>query len=125
MNRRQADFAGASRDEAMQRARELVPALRERAARGEDARAMLPETETDLHGAGLFRIVQPKRWGGMELDFTALVDIPAELGRGCASTACSSRRPRNRRRRVGSTRPPPPSSAWRRATRSTRRPTCA
>ena len=87
MNRRQADFAGVSRDEAMQRARELVPALRERAARGEDARAMLPETEAELHGAGLFRIVQPKRWGGMELDFTALVDIPAELGRGCASTA--------------------------------------
>lgn len=80
-------FAGVTREEARARARELVPALRERAARGEDARMMLAETESDLHRTGLFRMMQPKRWGGMELDFAALVDIPAELGRGCASTA--------------------------------------
>ncbi len=80
-------FAGVAHAEAVGRARELVPALRERAKRGEEERRMLPETQADLHRTGLFRMVQPRRWGGMELDFVALVDIPAELGRGCASTA--------------------------------------
>ena len=49
-------FADVGYDEAIRRARELVPALRERAARGESARAMLPETEADLHRTGLLRL---------------------------------------------------------------------
>ena len=84
---RASDFASVTYDEAMERARALVPVLRERAARGEDARTLLPETEADLHASGLLRFAQPKRWGGMELDYVALFDIPAELGRGCASTS--------------------------------------
>ena len=54
-------FADVGYDEAIRRARELVPALRERAARGEAARRMLPETEADLHRTGLLRFAQPKR----------------------------------------------------------------
>jgi 3-hydroxy-9,10-secoandrosta-1,3,5(10)-triene-9,17-dione monooxygenase len=84
---RRARFAGVGYDEALARARALVPALRERAARAEAARTLLPETEADLHRSGLFRITQPKRWGGMELDFVSMLDIPAELARGCASTS--------------------------------------
>jgi len=85
--KRRAGFAEVSGAEALARARELVPALRERAARAEVARNMLPETEADLHRTGLFRILQPKRYGGMELDYIWLIDVPAELARGCASTA--------------------------------------
>ncbi|MCL4798989.1 MAG: acyl-CoA dehydrogenase family protein [Burkholderiales bacterium] len=85
--KRRASFAEVSGAEALARARELVPALRERAARAEVARNMLPETEADLHRTGLFRILQPKRYGGMELDYIWLIDVPAELARGCASTA--------------------------------------
>lgn len=84
---RRAGFADVSGEEAVRRARELVPALRERAARAEDARTMLPETLADLHRTGLFRILQPQRYGGMELDYVWLIDVPAELARGCASTA--------------------------------------
>jgi len=80
-------FATVGFDEAVGRARELVPALRERAARAEAARVMLPETEADLHRTGLFRFVQPKRYGGMELDYVSVLDVPAALARGCASTA--------------------------------------
>jgi len=80
-------FAGVGYHEALARARSLVPVLRERAAAGEEARSMPAETEADLHRTGLFRIMQPRRWGGMELDFVALVDVPTELARGCASTA--------------------------------------
>ncbi len=86
-DKRRADFADVDYEEALSRARALVPVLRERAAQAETARTMLPETEADLHRTGLFRILQPKRYGGMELDYVALFDIPAEIGRGCASTA--------------------------------------
>jgi 3-hydroxy-9,10-secoandrosta-1,3,5(10)-triene-9,17-dione monooxygenase len=80
-------FAGVSYAEAMGRARALVPVLRERADRAEAAREMSKETLDDLHRTGLLRFHQPARWGGMELDFVSLFDIPAEIGRGCASTA--------------------------------------
>lgn len=80
-------FAEVGYEEAIERARSLVPVLRERASDAEANRSMLKETEHDLHRAGLFRYVQPRRWGGMELDFVSLFDIPAEIGRGCASTA--------------------------------------
>jgi len=80
-------FGDVGYDEAMARARALVPVLRERAAGAEALRQMAKETEGDLHRTGLFRFHQPRRWGGMELPFAALFDIPAEIGRGCASTA--------------------------------------
>jgi 3-hydroxy-9,10-secoandrosta-1,3,5(10)-triene-9,17-dione monooxygenase len=81
------DFSAVGYAEAMRRARAIVPILRERAARAEDARMLLRENEQLLHESGLFRFHQPKSFGGMELDFVAVVDIPAELGRGCPSTA--------------------------------------
>ncbi|MCD6041297.1 MAG: acyl-CoA dehydrogenase [Burkholderiales bacterium] len=71
----------------MRRARECVPVLASRAQKCEDARVLLPENEKLLHEAGLFRFHQPRRFGGMELPFQAIVDIVAELARGCPSTA--------------------------------------
>ena len=81
------DFSAVGYAEAMRRARAIVPILRERAPRAEDARMLLRENEQLLHESGLFRFHQPKSFGGMELDFVAVVDIPAELARGCPSTA--------------------------------------
>src|ERR1700758_138676 len=69
------------------RARALIPQLRDRAARTEELRRLPPETERDLHEAGLFRIVQPKRVGGSELDYVALVDCAEQLGKADASVA--------------------------------------
>jgi 3-hydroxy-9,10-secoandrosta-1,3,5(10)-triene-9,17-dione monooxygenase len=69
------------------RAGALIPQLRDRAARTEELRRLPPETERDLHEAGLFRVVQPKRVGGSELDYVALVDCADMLGRGDASVA--------------------------------------
>jgi 3-hydroxy-9,10-secoandrosta-1,3,5(10)-triene-9,17-dione monooxygenase len=80
-------FAAVSYDEAIGQARALVPILRERADRVEAMREMSPETLDDLHRTGLLRFHQPARFGGMELPFVSLFDIPAEVGRGCASTA--------------------------------------
>jgi 3-hydroxy-9,10-secoandrosta-1,3,5(10)-triene-9,17-dione monooxygenase len=69
------------------RAKALIPQLRDRAARTEELRRLPPETERDLHEAGLFRVVQPNRVGGSELDYVALVDCAEQLGKGDASVA--------------------------------------
>jgi len=69
------------------RARALIPQLRDRAARTEELRRLPPETERDLHEAGLFRIVQPKRVGGSEFDYVSLVDCADLLAKGDASVA--------------------------------------
>ncbi|SDS69135.1 acyl-CoA dehydrogenase family protein [Bradyrhizobium canariense] len=69
------------------RAKALVPKLRDRASRTEELRRLPPETERDLHDAGLFRVVQPKRVGGSEFDYVALVDCADALGQGDASVA--------------------------------------
>src|SRR5882757_103490 len=68
-------------------ARALIPILRERASRTEELRRLPPETERELHDAGLFRIVQPRRVGGSELDYVALVDCADALAQADASVA--------------------------------------
>jgi 3-hydroxy-9,10-secoandrosta-1,3,5(10)-triene-9,17-dione monooxygenase len=69
------------------RAKALVPRLRDRASRTEELRRLPPETERDLHESGLFRIVQPKRVGGSEFDYVALVDCAEAIGLADASVA--------------------------------------
>jgi len=69
------------------RAKAMIPQLRDRAAKTEELRCLPPETERDLHDAGLFRIVQPKRVGGSELDYVSLLDCAEMLGRADASVA--------------------------------------
>jgi 3-hydroxy-9,10-secoandrosta-1,3,5(10)-triene-9,17-dione monooxygenase len=74
-------------DELVARARALVPGLRERVERCERERRVPEESIRGLHEADLFRILQPRASGGLELDFATYVRVSIELGRGCASTA--------------------------------------
>ena len=69
------------------KAEALLPALRERAPRCEQLRRIPDETLRDFHDTQLFRIHQPKRVGGAELEFVAVVTFGALLARACASTA--------------------------------------
>src|SRR3954447_22259781 len=69
------------------RARALIPELRDRASQTEELRRLPPETERDLHDTGLFRIVQPKRVGGSEFDYVALVDFAEAIALADASVA--------------------------------------
>ena len=71
----------------MSRAKALIPGLRERAFRTEELRRLPLETERELHESGLFRILQPKRVGGAELDYVALVDGADAIGQADASVA--------------------------------------
>src|SRR5690348_10266194 len=69
------------------RTKALIPQLRDRATRTEEMRRLPPETERDLHEAGLFRVVQPQRVGGSEFDYISLVDCAELLGKADASVA--------------------------------------
>lgn len=69
------------------RARALVPSLRARATEAEALRRIPDETIADLHQSGLFRMLQPRRIGGSELPYRALVELTAILAEGCGSTA--------------------------------------
>ena len=69
------------------RAAALAPRLRESARSSEQLRCLAEDTERELHESGLFRIVQPKRVGGSELDYIALVDCADAIGQGDASAA--------------------------------------
>jgi 3-hydroxy-9,10-secoandrosta-1,3,5(10)-triene-9,17-dione monooxygenase len=70
-----------------EKAEALLPRLRERAARCEELRRLPDETLRDFHEEKLFRIHQPKRVGGAELEFSAVVTYGALLAGACASTA--------------------------------------
>ena len=76
-----------SYEDVMARAWALVPALKSRTAKAEALRRVPEETIQDLHAAGLFRILQPRRVGGAELPFRAIVETSAIIGQGCGSTA--------------------------------------
>jgi len=71
----------------LQRARELVPALARRAARAAELRRVPEETVTEMQRAGLFRVLQSRRYGGYEMDPEVFYDIQMTLAQGCMSTA--------------------------------------
>lgn len=73
--------------EAVARSRELAPRLAERAEEARRFRTLPQSTVDDLHQSRLFRMLQPARVGGGELDYVSLVEVGAALARGCASTA--------------------------------------
>jgi 3-hydroxy-9,10-secoandrosta-1,3,5(10)-triene-9,17-dione monooxygenase len=70
-----------------QKAEALLPKLKERAPKCEELRRLPDETLRDFHDAQLFRIHQPRRVGGAELEFAAVVTYGALFARVCASTS--------------------------------------
>lgn len=77
----------ATREEIIQRAEALIPALRERAGEAEALRRLPDASVADIVAAGFHRIYQPKRYGGLELDYALQIELGHALGRGCGSTA--------------------------------------
>ena len=71
----------------LERVRALLPALRERAPRAEQLRCLPDETFADFQQAGLFRALQPKRYGGYELDPDIFYQAVIEVGTVCGSSA--------------------------------------
>jgi len=73
--------------ELIERARRLVPQLKARAAQAEREFKVPVETIADMQEAGLFRALQPKAYGGYEIDLRAFFEIQMTLAEGCMSTA--------------------------------------
>ena len=72
----------------VQRAQALLPRLRERAAATEALGHLPPETVADFRDGGFFRVLQPRRFGGMELDYGRLqLELCSTLGQACGSAA--------------------------------------
>ena len=76
-----------TREELLDRARALVPALRERAAACEKARMVPAETIADYRAAGLIRMSMPRRYSGYELGWDVLCEVSQILAAACGSQA--------------------------------------
>ena len=68
------------------RARAMIPALKERARRCTLDGNVPEETIAEIQEAGFFRVLQPKRWGGYEMNPNVFFDIQKALAEGCMST---------------------------------------
>jgi 3-hydroxy-9,10-secoandrosta-1,3,5(10)-triene-9,17-dione monooxygenase len=71
----------------LERVHALLPALRERAGYAEQLRRLPAETVKDFLEAGLFRCLQPRRYGGYELDPGTFYQAVMEVGTVCGSSA--------------------------------------
>ncbi len=69
------------------RARALIPHLAERAPATTAKRNVTPETIAEYHDAGILKILQPRRFGGLQGRFSLFSQIVEELAYGCASSA--------------------------------------
>ncbi|MCP8689987.1 acyl-CoA dehydrogenase family protein [Marinobacterium sedimentorum] len=81
------DYMTAQAVQLIEAAEALVPRLAERAQAAEQAGMVPAETVREMGEAGLFRVLQPKRWGGFELDPRVFYRVQMTLARGCMSTA--------------------------------------
>src|SRR5207247_3560967 len=61
-------------------------ALAERSRAARQARCIPDATIADMQRAGLFRVLQPRRWGGYELDLHTFYEIELALAEGDMST---------------------------------------
>src|SRR5499433_2655263 len=73
--------------EIVARARAMIPALAARSLEGRRQRRIPDATIADMQRAGFFRVLQPKRWGGYEMDLHTFYDVELALGEGDMSTA--------------------------------------
>jgi len=73
-------------DETLAAVRELLPALRARAADAEAQRKVPAESVKELQEAGVLRLLQPRRWGGREAHPTIFYRAVSMVASACAST---------------------------------------
>lgn len=81
-----ADAATVTPDMLVARARALRPHLRAEQAATERRGRCSDETHEMMREAGLYRILQPRRYGGFEFEVETFYRVVMELARGCPST---------------------------------------
>jgi len=85
-NRKLAEHAHPDPDTLLQRARELQEGLRSRRQQTRELRKLPDETVAELIQAGFFKIMQPARYGGYEMNPKHFYDVVFEIARACPST---------------------------------------
>lgn len=71
----------------IERAHAMIPKLAARAAQAEADGKVPEETVRELVESGLLRVLQPKRFGGFEMDPRVFYAVQRALAEGCMSTA--------------------------------------
>src|SRR5210317_551586 len=74
-------------NELIKRAEDLIPILKERSESANADRRIPKETIQDMKDAGFFKILQPKQYGGFELDPHTFSEVQLRIAQGCMSTA--------------------------------------
>ncbi|MFT5685468.1 MAG: 3-hydroxy-9,10-secoandrosta-1,3,5(10)-triene-9,17-dione monooxygenase [Myxococcota bacterium] len=74
-------------EEIVRRANDIAPTLRARASATNAARRLSAETIADFKEAGFFRILQPARYGGFEMDPRVFFTVQTIIAAACPSTA--------------------------------------
>ena len=75
-----------TRAELVKRAGALVEGMRSRAEETEQLRRLPDQSLDEIRGAGLHRMLQPARFGGVEAHFSGMIDVVSALAAGCASS---------------------------------------
>lgn len=76
-----------SGEELIRRARELQPILAARAEKAAELRRVPEETIADFQRAGFFRMLQPSRWGGLEVHPNTFFEVQMTVAAACPSSA--------------------------------------
>ena len=72
--------------ELLRKADEIAIAVRERAGQTEQDRRVSAEMVQRMRESGLFRVLQPREFGGFEYGFDVYVEIAAKVAAGCPSS---------------------------------------
>lgn len=80
-------IAEPTREQLVARAAEMFPRLRERAATCEADNKVADATIAEFQEAGFFKILQPRRFGGYEMDVETFYDVQMKVAEGCMSSA--------------------------------------
>jgi 3-hydroxy-9,10-secoandrosta-1,3,5(10)-triene-9,17-dione monooxygenase len=73
-------------EELIDRARAMIPTLKARAKACIAGVKVPEETIAEMQEAGFWRILQPKRWGGYEMNPNVFFDVLKLISEGCMST---------------------------------------
>ncbi|MDC0033412.1 acyl-CoA dehydrogenase family protein [Alphaproteobacteria bacterium] len=75
-----------SPDALVARARALVPGLRKRQRETERAGKVMSQAIESFHAAGLYKVLQPRHFGGYEHGLDTFMRVAIEIASGCGST---------------------------------------
>jgi 3-hydroxy-9,10-secoandrosta-1,3,5(10)-triene-9,17-dione monooxygenase len=78
--------AGSPADKVLDAVQDLLPGIIERAAQADADRRIPDATMAELTAAGVFRMLQPARWNGLEADPVQFYEVVRALAAACGST---------------------------------------